>query len=555
MQWKKRLKIVTSKFANKMTHRHFRIQFFIYCVTFAFCILQIKLIIIFFLPSVRYNKHQETNTAEQAGSVKRLDIIDRNGVLLARNVTAFDFYVYPHKMLDMEQDLNKIIDIFPSLEERKQGLFNSFNAKKIDGKAVLVKQNIFSTEKQKILNAGILGIEFQETERRIYPHNNVASHILGFLSIDRQGMAGVERYFNNYLSNTSNQNSIQLSIDINIQNITRHVLENAIAKVKAQAGSAIIVNVKTGELIAAVSLPDFNPNNLKEYNNNDLFNRFSLGVYELGSVFKIFLIAQAIENRISITKQYNTKDPFVVGDFVIHNFAADRVRDKMNMTEILQHSSNVGCARIIEEMGNFYQQKELFQRLGLLDKLSIELSEIGRPIYKDKWKLTQAITRSYGHGIAVTPLNFIYAVASIINNGKSVTPTLLKVNEEKNGSQLPAYVISEPTSRKVRDILRTIVNEGTGRQGAAEKYDVGGKTGTAVKVENKTYDNKRKNLVSFVAAVPIKDPQYIYYIVLDEPSAENINVLRISGGRMAAPAMNKLISITGPMLDMPIEKN
>ncbi len=323
----------------------------------------------------------------------------------------------------------------------------------------------------------------------------------------------------------------------------------------------MIVNVKTGELISAVSVPDFNPNNLKDSNNDDLFNRFSLGLYELGSVFKIFTATLALENGISVNKEYNTKDPFVVGDFTIHNFAADRIRPNMNMVGIVQHSSNIGIARMIQEIGNFYKQRDLFKQLGLLDKVDIELPEIGKPIYQDRWKLTQSITRGYGHGIAVSPLNFIYAFSSIINHGQIVKPTILKITESERDS-LPVNIISETTSKTVRNLLRIVVNEGTGRQSAAEKYDVGGKTGTAIKTASKKEARIRnisysrfKNLVSFVAAVPMNDPEYAYYIMLDEPKTDNVNVLRISGGRLVAPAMGDLISITGSMLNISIDQN
>ena len=541
-------------FIKNLDKRHFRLHVILCCVVFLFVILHIKLFTIF-----HFNKTKKIiKDLDDNSSINRLDIIDRNGILLARNVVAYDFYVYPYKLIDIEENLDKIVDIFPNLDNRRDRLLETMKTKAMDGKgAVLVKQNIFATDKQKILNSGILGVEFQETQRRIYPHNNVASHILGFLSVDGDGMMGIERYFDSYLKNTQNK-SIQLSIDINIQNVVRHIVVDAVKKSNAKSGIALIVNIKTGELISAVSVPDFNPNNLKDASSDNLFNRFSLGVYELGSVFKIFTATLALDSGISSAKVYDTHTPFVLGDFIIHNFAGDLVRPNMDMVGIMQHSSNIGIARIIEEIGNFNKQKELFQRLGLLDKIDIELPEIGRPMYQNRWSKTQAITRGYGHGIAVSPMNFIYAFSSIINHGQLVKPTIIKVDNNMEG--LPVNIVSEKTSKKVRDLLRNVVKEGTGRQSASEKYDVGGKTGTAIKTASKK--DKRikglsysrfKNLVSFVAAVPMKDPEYAYYILLDEPHADSANVLRVSGGRLVAPAMSELITITGPMLNIAIE--
>ncbi len=222
MKWYNIYKKYLNIFINNTEKRYFRIHIIICGIVFLFIILEIKLWTIF-----HFNKEKAKTIKpiENNSNVSRLDIIDRNGILLARNVIAYDFYVYPHKIIDIEENLNKIIEIFPTLENRRDRLLATMKTKANEGKgAVLVKQNIFSVDKQKILNSGILGLEFQETQRRIYPHNNTASHILGFLSVDGDGMMGIERYFDSYLKNVDNIKPIQLSIDIKVQNVVKHIL-------------------------------------------------------------------------------------------------------------------------------------------------------------------------------------------------------------------------------------------------------------------------------------------------------------------------------------------
>lgn len=542
---------------DKLLSQDYRIKIIIRFIFSAFVILQCYLILVFFSPSsVQKRASKSVNIKYENSELKdyRVDIVDRNGVLIAQNITSYDFYVYPSKMLDIDLDLNKIINIFPHLESRRDRLYEVMQKKSHDPRGmVLILNNIFPIEKQKILSSGILGIEFQESQRRIYPHNNTASHLIGFISSDGIGVAGVEREFDSYLKNPQNP-PLELSIDMNIQSILRNTLVDAVKKNGAKSGVGVIVKIKTGELIAASSVPDFNPNNLKNYTNNHLFNRFSLGVYELGSVFKVFLAALAVESGISINKKFNTKDPIVIGDYTIHDFRASLKYNELSLIDIMRKSSNIGCARVIQEV-KIEDQISMMEKLNMLDKIPLELPEKGKPLHPQKWKFTQAVTISYGHGIAVTPLHLVYGISSVINNGKSIRPTLLKQVFIKNKTDGES-IVSPKTSKVVRNLLREIITTGSGRRGASEKYDVGGKSGTAIQVRGKKY-SVTNNIVSFFAAVPMSDPEYAYYIMIEDPKIDNKqNTLRnVTGSSIAAPVVSELISTTGPMLNIQIMNN
>lgn len=484
--------------------------------------------------------------------LKRGDIVDRNNILLARNIVTYDFYFNPYRSINPYEELNKILSIFPNLEYKKQKLIDLINAKKTDPKGlILIKRNIFLVEKEKILDAGVIGVNFNENQRRIYPHNNVASHVLGFLSIEGEGMAGVERSFNQDLTTKFLNKPLQLSLDIHIQAIVRDIMRKYLKLYKASAATAIIMNSETGEIITAISLPDFNPNNVQKYSNNHIFNRFSFGVYELGSVFKIFLAALAVHNGIPLTKKYNAIDPMVIDNHIITNFrgTTPTLNKEMDLLDIIKRSSNVGSGRVILEL-TAAKQKDMLKSLGLLDKLELELPEKATPIYPKRWKNTQSVTISYGYGIAVSPMHFIAAASSIANDGQLVKPTLLK-NPLSQPLEKTLQVIDKNSSMMVRRILREVVLSGTGKRGASEKYDVGGKSGTAMQLVNGAY-SATNNLISFFAIVPAKKPKYSYYITIHNPMATEDKLIHITGGNMVAPIISELITLTGPMLNIPI---
>jgi len=529
--------------------RFARTLFLIAFLAMCFTILHAKLFLVFHSRIDGSNNDTIISTTKATFARKRVDILDRNGMLLARNVASYDLYLKPSAMFDIDGDLEKLVAIFPTIAQRKEKILNSINNKINDPKQiVLVIQNILDKKKEEVINSGIIGLHFEENQRRVYSQDNIAAHLVGFL-IDDSGAIGIERSFDSYLKNTTNQ-PLELSIDINIQSLVHHAMIDAIHKYEANAATGLIMNVKTGEILAAVSLPDFDPNNLSHLKQDNLLNRFSMGVYELGSVFKIFLAALAAERNIPWNKRYNTINPLIIGHHTIRDFSGILPRETMNIVDIIKYSSNIGCGHIMIDVG-VDAQKELFSKLGLTSKLDIEISEAGSPIVPHRWKMTQAITISYGHGIAVTPLHFITAASAIINGGV-IKPTFLKINDVtdiKYGND----VISRKSSIMVKDLLRTVVLSGSGKKGAAEKYDVGGKSGTAIQVVDGKY-HRRNVIISFFAAIPIGEPEYAFYITLHSPRITNANNLRTTGGSIVAPIISNIISLIGPMLGVSMIK-
>jgi cell division protein FtsI (penicillin-binding protein 3) len=454
-------------------------------------------------------------------------------------------------MINFEENLDKIELLFPETSKKREKLLSLLQSKATDPKAmVLISMNIFPSQRQRILDEGILGVHFEENQRRIYPHNNTASHILGFLSNDGTAVSGIEKQFNEYLGKLDNDKPVKLSIDINIQSIVRGAMAKAMEQHRAKGATGMIMNIKTGEMIAAVSLPDFNPNNLRDYGNNDLYNRFSFGLYELGSVFKVIFAALAAERGISWTKMYDTMTPYKIDKYVINNMSSIRKVPRGNVLDMVKHSYNVGCARVMEEIGGAEPQKELFERLGLTEKLQLEIPERGKPFMPKPWRFINAVTASYGHGIAVSPMHIMSSLSTIVNHGKKVNPTFMLVQD---GNNIPSQqVISEKVSKMVRDSMRAAVQDGSGRRSAVEKYDVGGKTGTAIQIDEHGVYDRHKQILSFFAAAPMDDPQYAFYITLHEPYTDAKNNDKMTGGGVVAPIIGEIISLSGPMLGMKI---
>ena len=546
---------------------------------------------------------------------KRLDIVDRNGVLIATNIAASNLYVQASQMVDIEGDVDKLCDIFPSIVDSRDKLIEEIYEKKDNLNSwVLIKQKILKEDKQKVIDSGVIGVQFEPRQVRVYPHNNIASHILGFVSVDNVGVAGIEKRFDKYLSmqdkrgktvnrdlycvednffddeeyeqygsmesaksdskysssskgdkagksNKININAtraekcvqkLRLSIDINLQGIVRGVLSRAVKKYDARYAFAVIMDVETGEVVSAVSLPDFNPNNVGAYKEDNRFNRFSLGVYELGSVFKIFPSALAIESGISLSKTYDTSTNLVIGDHTIHDYGHRNPFAKMNLPEILRRSSNIGIGRMVLEDVGGDALREMYERLGFFDKLDVELPERGNPILPTRWNKIQTVTASYGHGISITPLHFVRAVAAIANSGVTVMPTFLKVNK-KEDIQYGETVVTPATSKKTSTLLRLVVTDGTGKKALTDRYDVGGKSGTADKVIKGKYDSKQV-LVSFVAIVPTSKPKYLFYMGIGEPYSTTKVKVGNNGGTIVAPIISEIIASAGPILNIPMLK-
>ena len=478
---------------------------------------------------------------------RRADIVDRNGVLLARSISSASLYADPVLVQDPEGVVVDLMRLFPDLN--KAALLRNLKSKK---RFVWIKRNITPKEQNEVLYLGYPGLGFKTEDRRVYPHGSMMSHIVGTTSVDGQGLSGIEVSYNDNLFET--EDPLSLTVDVRLQHALQRELLNAVESFSAKAAAGLILDVNTGEVLAAVSLPSFNPHEYAKASVNEKFNRFSLGVYELGSTFKIFSTAAFLEQKKSgMDKTFDVRDPIKVGRFVIEDYhPEDRI---LSAPEVFIHSSNIGSALMVKEIGG-EKLKDFYQSLGLLDKTVFDLSEVGSPLVPQKWREVNALTASYGHGIAVSPLQLVSAAATIVNGGHAVKPRLVMPQSAKDqvykGKDFPVkfQIVSEETSYQMRQLLRLAVMRGTGTNANAPGYSVGGKTGTAEKSSASGY-MRNKLLSSFLGFFPMTDPQYAIYVMVDEPKGNKKSFGYATGGWVAAPAFKKITESMVSILGIP----
>lgn len=488
-----------------------------------------------------FEQPEQLRTASQrtvAGPMQmsRAEIVDRNGVLLATSLGTASLYANPHKIPDAARAAQRLVEVLP---ERSVAELTALLAS--DRNFVWVERNLTPREQYEVNRLGIPGLDFQREERRVYPNGPLAAHVLGFTNIDNTGLAGIEQSFDESLK--TRRDALALSVDIRVQQVLRHELATQIEKFKAIGGGGLVLDARNGEIVAMVSLPDFDPNAPAGAGEEERFNRMTLGVYELGSVFKIFNHALALETGVAtLGSRYDATRPIRVGRFTINDFHPEK--RWLTLPEIFTHSSNIGSAKMALDAGG-PAQKKFLSDLGLLRRTSIELPEQGAPMYPATWRDVNTMTISFGHGIAVSPLHMATAVAAVVNGGILHPPTLIR---RRPGDAVPGTrVLSAETSQAMRGLLRLVVEDGTGRNAEAPGYIVGGKTGTAEKQVNGRY--KRKALISsFVAAFPINKPRYVVLAMLDEPKGIKESFGYATGGWTAAPVVSRVIARAAPLL-------
>ena len=390
---------------------------------------------------------------------------------------------------------------------------------------------------------------------RYYHHQEHASHILGAVNIDNQGIKGIEKKFDKTLKdkNFAKNNKLQLAIDINLQKILDNHLSQTIKKHSAEGGVGIILDVKSSEILAMNSLPQFNPNQIDKMNKKTEFNQATLGVYELGSLFKPLTAAIALDkNILNEDTIYDAREPLIEGKFLIRDYKPKK--RKLKFSECILYSSNICLAQVGNDIG-VKNMKEYFEKMKLTTKPKIEIPEIGSPKIEG-WRRSNLMTMSYGHGIQISPLQFVNAFNSVINGGKFKYSTLIKNKNYDNN--FSSEVISENTSVRVRKLLREVVRnkEGSGDSANIDGFSIGGKTGTAIKVKGKRYiKDKKENITSFVGFFPSYDPQYLVFIMVDEPKPIKETNNDVTGGWVAAPTVKKIINEMIPKLRVEPEKN
>lgn len=469
-------------------------------------------------------------------NVARGDIFDRNKNLLATTIDISSLSINPQNILNKKETISKLKIIFPLINETI--LLKKINTTK---NQINLIREITPKDHVDVLKAGIEGIIIEKKNKRVYPGNSLASHILGNTDIDGKGTAGIEKSFDNKLLNGQDVN---LSIHAGVQHILKTVLSEQISKFEAEGGAGVIMNVNSGEIYALASFPDYNANNYRKSSDEQLFNRASKGTYELGSTLKLITAAIAYESKlIKETDLFDVSKPLKISSRIINDDHALKLA--INIPEIIVHSSNIGSALIAEKIGPDIQLKFL-KKLGLFDTVKLEIPEIGKPqIITDKKKIS-TMTISYGHGISITPVHLSAATASIINGGLKVSPTLIK-NSLKNIKK--KRIFSNNTSTEMKNIMRLVVSNryGTGKKAEAPGYLVGGKTGTADKVKKSGGYFKNKNIVAFTGGFPINEPKFVITVMIDNPKGQKFSH-RSTAGWIAAPVISKLVTRIAPIL-------
>lgn len=466
--------------------------------------------------------------------ISRADIIDRNGIIIATSLPTVSLYACPHEMINIKEAAQKIAAAFPEINE--QDMFKKLSSAK---KFLWIKRNLSPTQEQAILNQGIPGTHFLKTERRVYPDKNLLAHIIGGTDIDNIGIAGLEKVFDNVLRESSEP--ICLSVDVKIQHAVHDELRKSIEEFHALGGAAIVMEIATGRILAMVSLPDFDPNKNSDPNSPERFNMVTSSAIEPGSTAKLFNTTMALESgRITPFTKFDARFPLKVGRFTVHDFKGKGMF--LTVEEILKYSSNIGSAHIALELGREHQKK-FYKDIGLLDTVSCELSETQHTLYPRFWSDAAAVTISYGHGIALSPLHMITTISGILNDGVLNTPTLLQRETVGEGKR----IISKKTSDQLKILMRLNVTEGANKFAEVEGYFVGGKSGTAEKQKNGRYQ-KDANYTAFVGAFPMPTPKYSVYLVLNEPKATPKTHGYKTAGWNAAPTAASIIKRIGPML-------
>jgi cell division protein FtsI (penicillin-binding protein 3) len=471
----------------------------------------------------------------------RGDIVDRNGILLATTLATESLFANPGDIADPQDTAHKLALIFPETDEKDL-------AKKLsrDNSFVWIKRNLTPAEQHAANNLGIPGLYFKPEQKRVYPFGNLLSHVLGFVGVDHKGLAGIERYFDEPLRDTEdNKDPLRLSLDLRVQNIVHEELKAGMEEYGAIGATGIVLDVHSGEVLALSNLPDFNPHQAGEAPDNARFDRATLGTYEMGSTFKTFTIAMALDDGIAtLNDSFDATHPIQYAHYTIHD--AEPFNRWLTVPEIYAYSSNIGTVRMAMDIGTQRQQNFL-KKAGLMDPLKIELPELGTPHYPDlsDWHEINTMTIAYGHGMSVTPMQLARSITSIINGGTLEPITLVKGG---NAGKAPGpRVVSQKTSRQMCRLMRMVVEYGTGKKANVDGYRVGGKTGTAEKSMGGGYSHNAK-LALFVSTFPVDDPKYVILVMVDEPKGNKSTSGFATGGWIAAPIVGNIISRMAPMM-------
>jgi cell division protein FtsI (penicillin-binding protein 3) len=503
-------------------------------------------LVMFALASNSHATHRVVSS--DAIATARPDILDRNGIVLATDVRVPSLYAEPRRLIDIDDAVERLTAGLPDLDGAE--LRERLSSKR---GFVWLRRDITPEQQREIYRQGLPGIGFLNENKRDYPDGAEISHLIGHVNIDNQGIAGIEKWLDGQglaalhmagLATDRLQNPVELAVDLRIQHVLREELAAARTKFGALAAAGLVLNVRTGEVLAMVSEPDYDPNNPREALDPSRINRLTTGVFEMGSTFKAFTVAMAIDSgKTTLKSTFDARMPLHMGRFDIHDFEGQhRV---LSVPEIFTYSSNIGAARMALAIG-VDGHKAFLKKIGQLDRLRTELPESAEPIVPKRWVNLNTATIAFGHGLSVAPLQAAMGVAALMNGGTLIPPTFLK-RSEADAQALGKRVVKPETSAVMRYLMRLNVERGTAAKADVPGYYIGGKTGTADKVVNGRY-SKAKVLTDFIAVLPADRPRYVLLIMLDEPHATPETHGFTTSGWNAVPTGGAVVARIAPLL-------
>ena len=545
--WRRRLKrsLLYGRNADRGAKAKARVGLAIVAFVVVYGIIALRLIM---FGIVADSRQPHRVVVGDAVATARPDILDRNGEILATDVRVPSLYGEPRRIIDVDEAVELLTADLPDLDASE--LRERLSSKR---GFVWLKRDITPAQEKEIYRQGIPGIGFLNENKRDYPNGAEVSHLIGLVNIDNQGIAGMEKWLDNHglaalhmagLATDRLQKPVVLSVDLRVQHALRDELVAAREQFHALAAAGLVLNVNTGEIVALVSEPDYDPNDPRQANDPTRINRLTTGVYEMGSTYTASTVAMALDSgKVTLNSSFDARMPLQMGRFLIHDFEAQhRI---LTVPEIFTYSSNIGAARMALQLGTD-AQKAFLKKMGQLDRLRTELPESAEPILPRRWSELTTATVAFGHGLSVAPLQAVMGVAAIMNGGVLIPPTFLKRSREQ-AEALGRRVIKPETSEMMRYLMRLNVEKGTARKADVPGYYIGGKTGTADKVVNGRY-SKSKVLTDFMAIMPADHPRYLLLIMLDEPKATPETHGFTTSGWNAVPVGGKVVARIAPLL-------
>jgi cell division protein FtsI (penicillin-binding protein 3) len=475
-----------------------------------------------------------------SSTVHRPDILDRHGRLLATDIKGATLYADPARVIDIDELAEQVKSVLPDLDAK------ALRAKlRGGGRFVRIKRELTPKQQEEIHELGLPGLAFIEEYRRVYPVGATASHVVGLVDVDNKGLAGIEKFIDDNPQLTmSADEAVTVSLDLGAQHVLREELGKAIKTYRAKAAAGIVMDVHSGEVLALASLPDYDPNRREQALDKDRLNRIGFGVYEMGSVFKVFTVAGVLDTGLaSMRSHYDASSPIHYASFTIDDFHGQH--RSLSVPEVFIYSSNIGAAKMALDMG-VDRHRAFLKKLGLMRRIPTEIGESAAPIIPPHWQKLNTMTIAFGHGMSVTPLQLANSTVPLVNGGISLAPTFLPRSREE-GMAGGQRVLKRDTSTAMLKMMRLNVLKGTAKRANAEGYRVGGKTGTAEKVVGGRYSTSAL-LTSFLATFPTDAPEYVVLVMLDEPQrvAESSN--QATAGVNAAPTAGRIIERIAPIL-------